>query len=307
MRRAALVLALLGLLGCHHGKAGYASFQDVPYDYPAGRLVWCPQAGLHVYVAELGPRASEKPPLVLLHPWGLSMTVWSDIAPQLARDRRVVLVDLPGHGKSDKLHTRYPMSRMATAVLEAMDAVGVDRAVIGGNSLGGATALAVAEHAPNRVAALMLLAAPGGGLLPEPARHAARTMANERWLESLSDEGWFVGVVAVERSLSPTAARIRDDLVALRRSREWSAWCRATITILRSVAEYQPALERITAPALVVHGTGDLLITEGLNSALAGRLPHGRLAVLEGCGHLMEVECPEPLMAEVVPFLAEVR
>ena len=81
MRRAGLALALLGLLGCHHGKAGYASFQDVPYDYPAGRLVWCPQAGLHVYVAELGPRASEKPPLVLLHPWGLSMTVWSDIAP----------------------------------------------------------------------------------------------------------------------------------------------------------------------------------------------------------------------------------
>lgn len=296
--------AALALVGCQHGGLRYASFQDVPYDYPAGRAVWCPQAGLHIYVAELGPRESAAPPLVLLHPWGLSMTVWSDVAPELARDRRVLLVDLPGHGKSDKLHTRYPMTRLATAVLEAMDAAGVERAVVAGNSLGGATALAVAEQAPARVAGLVLLAAPGGALLPEPARRAARGMANERWLATLSDEGWFVGVVAVERSLSPTAARIRDDLIALRRSREWSAWCRATITILRSVAEYAPRLEAISVPALVVHGTGDLLITEGLNAALATRLPHARLEVLEGCGHLPEVECPDALLSKIGPFLA---
>ena len=107
----------------------------------------------------------------------------------------------------------------------------------------------------------------------------------------------------MERSLSPLAARIRDDLIALRRTREWPAWCRATITILRAVAEYQPALEAIEAPALVVHGTGDPLITQGLNARLTQRLPHARMEVLDGCGHMPEVECPAALLDRVRPFL----
>lgn len=303
MRRAGLALLLLSA-ACAHGTPEYDSFDEVPYGLGAARRIWSPRAQLGLHIETLGPKDAAATPLVLLHPWGLNMTVWAEVAPTLAKDRRVLLVDLPGHGKSDKPNTTYPMRRLAAAVLDAMDAAGLRSAVVMGNSLGGATSIAVAELAPERVEGLVLVAAPGGDILPAPVLKAADGMANEAWLETLSDEGWFVGVVAVERSFSPAAARIRDDLIALRRSAEWPAWCRATIRILRVVARYAPDLERLRMPALVVHGTGDLLITEGLNRTLARRLPRAELEVLEGCGHLPEIECPDALLTRVLPFLA---
>lgn len=301
MRLAALGL-LAGVSACAHGGPSYARFADVPYGYGGARRVWSPRAQLGVHVEELGARPA--PALVLLHPWGLNMTVWADVAPELAERHRVLLVDLPGHGKSDKPSGPYTMRRLAAAVLDVLDASGVERAVLMGNSLGGATALAVAELAPARVSGLVLLAAPGGDILPEPVRRAARGLANPQALETLSDEGWFVGLVLAEASLSPTAARVRDDVIALRRTAEWSAWSRATIRILRAVAEYRPELERLEMPALVVAGTRDPLITSDLNARLAERLPRGQLEVLEGCGHLMEIECPAALMDRLRPFLA---
>ncbi len=303
MKRLVLLPLVLGV-ACSHGAPTYKHFSDVPYNYGQPTKVWSKAAKFSVHTEQLGPKDSPKLPIVLLHPWGLSMTVWAEVAPALAKDRRVLLVDLPGHGKSDKLHTHYPMPRLAYAVLDAMDAAGIERAIVIGNSLGGATALAVAELAPKRVEALVLIAAPGGHVLPQPILHAVRSMANDEWLATMSDEAWFVGLVLAGRSLGPTAVRVRDDLIGLRRAEEWRAWCRATIRILRSVAIYAPRLETLAMPALVVHGTGDPLIRASFNTSMAKRLPQGQLKVLQGCGHMPEIECPSALLAEIRPFLA---
>lgn len=303
MRRYALLPLLLGI-GCSHGAPVYRHFSDVPYNYGEPEKVWSKAAKFSVHIEQLGPKDSPEVPIVLLHPWGLSMTVWADVAPELAKDRRVLLVDLPGHGKSDKLHTHYPMRRLAHAVLSAMDAAGIHRAVLIGNSLGGATSIAVAELAPERVEALVLVAAPGGHVLAQPILHAVRSMANDEWLATLSDEAWFVGLVLAGRSLGPTAVRVRDDLIGLRHAEAWRAWCRATIRILRSVATYEPQLESLTMPALVVHGTGDPLIRASFNASMARRLPKGELKVLDGCGHMPEIECPDALLEVIRPFVA---
>ena len=174
MKMAAAALLLLGT-ACAHGGPSYEGFEDVPYGYGAARKVWSKRAQLSVHVEELGPK--DAPAVVLLHPWGMSMTVWADVAPKLAASYRVLLVDLPGHGKSDKLASPHPMRRLAVAVVDAVAAAGVDRAVFMGNSLGGATSLAVAELAPERVAGLVLIAAPGGAVLPEPLRRASRVLS----------------------------------------------------------------------------------------------------------------------------------
>lgn len=264
--------------------------------------MWAPRARVRVHLAELdGPAGAT--PLVLLHPWGLSMRVWSDVAPALAEDRRVLLVDLPAHGKSGKPHAAYPMARLAAAVLDAMDAAGIRRAVLAGNSLGGATALAVAERAPARVEAVIPIAAPGGDAIWTPLVRAAGLWATPEACASLTAEAWWLGFRVVERSSSPLARALRDEHVALRGAEEWPAWCRATLTVLRSVATYAPDLEQIEAPALVVGGGSDPLITPAMSQALAERLPRGRLAMLEGCGHLPQVECPAALLERVRRFL----
>ncbi len=299
MRLAVLATALLAA-ACSTTRR-YASFDDVPYDYAEETTEWAPTARLNVRVARLGDPRSDVPPVVLLHPWAFSMLIWKDVAPHLAEGRRVVLVDLPGHGKSDKVVTQYTMARLAAAVLDVTR--DLDRFFVVGNSLGGATALAIAEAAPERLRGIVLVAAPGGHLLPEPMRHAARTLADAKSIETLSDEAWLVGLVVAERSDGPLAVRLREDLTALKGAREWSAWCRSTSAILSTVAAYAPDLAGVEVPALVVHGDNDFLIGAG-SRLLADGLPNADFVEVQGCGHLLEVECPEALLAPMQRFFA---
>ena len=305
--RAAISLAIMQALttSCTTTRMGYDSYDDVPYPFEAERSIWSARAGLSIRLAVLNATATATaaPPIVLLHPWGLNMTVWNEVAPALAQDRAVLLVDLPAHGKSDKAHTAYPMKRLAAAIVDAMDAVGFDRAYVAGNSLGGSTSIEVARNAPDRVKALILVAAPGGRALPVALRRLARTVATPEALASLSDEAWWVGLNIVQRSDRPLAQRLRRDLMALREAAEFPAWCRASLTVLRSVVSYMPPLEALDVPALVVHGDGDFIVSPSLNESLARRLKGARLAVLKDCGHLPEIECPARLLAEMQSFL----
>lgn len=300
MRRIAS-LATLALAACSTTPKRYASFDDVPYAYGHESTEWAPTAKLNVHVARLGDPRAKKPPLVLLHPWGFSMLVWKDVAEDFAKERRVVLVDLPGHGKSDKVVTQYTMARLAAAVLDVTR--DLDRFYVAGNSLGGATALAMAEAAPGRLRGLVLVAAPGGQILPEPLRHAARTIATAESIETLSDEAWLVGLIVAQRSDGPLANRLIDDIAALKGAKEWPAWCRSTSRILSTVAAYAPDLSRIEVPALVVHGDNDFLIGSG-SEALAAGLPNAKLAIVQGCGHMLEVECPDALRGHMQAFFA---
>jgi pimeloyl-ACP methyl ester carboxylesterase len=180
----------------------------------------------------------------------------------------------------------------------------VERATLVGNSLGGATALAVAQHAPSRVASLALIAAPGGKAFPLPMLVLLRRVAHPAWLESLSDGAWAVGLHAASLGDSELARTLRARFVRARRAAEWSAWSRATLVILREVSTFAPELEAMTVPALVVHGEDDPLVRRPYSEALASRIPGAHLVTLEGCGHLPEVECPAALLAALRAHLA---
>lgn len=298
MRLAAI--GLVAVAACATSKT-YESFDDVPYGYERERTIWSPRAQLEIRVAELGDPNSARPPIVLLHPWGFNMLVWRDVAKQLAEDRLVLLVDLPAHGKSLKLHTYYPMRRLAVAVLDA--AKDLDEFYVAGNSLGGATALAVAIEAPERLRGMILMGAPGGAKLPMPMRRAARSLAKRAALRSLSDEAWLLGLAGTLRSDTELANRLFDDLMALRGAREWRAWCHSAILVLYTAAEYAPDLSDVHVPALVVHGEDDLLIWRPYAEALAKGLPDAALTILEDCGHMSEVDCPDLVTARIRAFI----
>ena len=102
-------------------------------------------------------------PLVMIHGFGGDKETWLLLAPLLRRSRGIVALDLPGHGRSSDLADGDPATprRHADAVLGALDALGIRRAVLVGNSLGGGVALRIAADTPDRVAALVLIASTG--------------------------------------------------------------------------------------------------------------------------------------------------
>ncbi len=302
-----LLAALLGS-GCGIGAPRLARFTDVRYPYAGEHAVSSRRARAEVWVARAGPapEAGGRTPLVLLHPWGTNMKIWRPVVPALAADRPVLLVDLPGHGKSSKTPGRYPPERLALAVLDAMRAEGFGRAIVMGNSLGGGTALQVALQEPGRVAGLVLVGAPGGAAIPEPIRRMVRSVMSPTTVRTVSDELVGFAWLLVGRTGDPVAREMFHEWVGLRGSKEWPDFARATSSSIVEVLDWRPRVERIRSPALVVQGALDIIVWPWNGEALAERLPAGRLEMIAGCGHVPELECPEALLDRVRPFLEAV-
>lgn len=301
-----LYAALIALCsaGCAASPRSLGSFAELSYDgYHGERSVRSRRARADVVMAELGPADATETPIVLLHPWGTNMLIWRSVAPALALDRRVLLVDLPGHGKSSKPPGRYPPKRLAGGVLDAMDAAGIDRAIIAGNSLGGATAIALALEAPERVRALILIGSPGGARVPDALQTLVKGAASPTHIAGISDEVLGFGWLVVARGASPLATKMLDDLYSVRDGRDWAAWSHSTSSALREVLTWSPPLARISAPALVVQGTEDIVVWPSRGADLAAGLPAGRYSPIDGCGHMPEVECPEELLLRASEFI----
>ena len=103
------------------------------------------------------------PPIVLVHGLANSVITWRKNIEPLARDFRVIALDLPGHGLSDMPMVRFGLSEGAAFLAAFLDEVDVERAHLAGNSMGGAVALELALARPERVASLTLADSAGLG------------------------------------------------------------------------------------------------------------------------------------------------
>ena len=108
-----------------------------------------------------GAREGSGETLVLLHGFGGDHTAWFSIVQRLPKEWRVLSYDLPGHGRSLNVPGAGRAGAMAKAVLADLEARGIERFRLAGHSMGGAVATMMAMRAPERIAALTLLA-PGG-------------------------------------------------------------------------------------------------------------------------------------------------
>ena len=139
-----------------------------------------------VYYLTLGKGATT---WVFIHGWACNLNFWHEQAAAFADKARLVLIDLPGHGGSDKPNTAYTMDFLARAVVAVLRDAQVDKAVLVGHSMGASVMCRVYQQAPDRVAALVsvdgLLCRPPGSpeqamqfvgmfRVPEYRTHAAR-------------------------------------------------------------------------------------------------------------------------------------
>jgi pimeloyl-ACP methyl ester carboxylesterase len=120
---------------------------------PGGRMLSLP-AG-EVQVVERGPRAGS--PIVLVHCFTCSINWWNGMIPLLARDHRVVAMDLRGHGGSEKPADGYSMPEQAALLAAALGRLGVRNATVVGHSLGGPVSIALAERSPQLVDRLVII------------------------------------------------------------------------------------------------------------------------------------------------------
>jgi pimeloyl-ACP methyl ester carboxylesterase len=258
--------------------------------------------------------AGTGPPLVLLHGAGDNALDWRWVMPTLAATHRVYAPDLPGSPDSARPAVDYSPAFFERFVAGFLDALGVERAAVVGNSLGGLVALRLALSEPARVTALVLVDSAGLGRAINPAF----TSVNVPGLGEAAMPLWRTPVGAYQRAWGRTALLFARPPGGV--PREWLAeQCRlarspgyleAHLTVLRALVDpggqrevLVDRLPGLEIPTLVVWGARDRVFPESHAREAVAQLPEGSLALIPECGHMPHVECPDRFLAALDGFL----
>jgi pimeloyl-ACP methyl ester carboxylesterase len=249
--------------------------------------------------------------LVLLHGQPGSPADWVPLAGRLPAQFHAVAADRPGYGSSRLAAGGFAAN--ARALLADLDSRGVKRAVLVGHSYGGGVALSAASLAPERVAAVVLLASVGPGCV-------------NGWDRLMAAPGAGQLCALVAWRLTPWIARARLAQIRRRRGRRirpdehvnWQVWAgtgrqyrplwRTFLTeqraLLRELGELESAIPAVQAPVLLLADPDDTQVPVGTARRLAQTLPDARLQLVQGAGHHLPRRAPDEVADAIVAFLA---
>jgi 3-oxoadipate enol-lactonase len=243
------------------------------------------------------------PVVVLLHGFPLSRVMWAGQLGALGASHRVVAPDLRGHGESPAPDATYTMEQMADDVVELLDGLAISEpVVVGGLSMGGYVALAMAIKHPDRVRALMLIDTKAAADTPEAAQKREETA------QAALRAGNSVDVVAsmIPRLFGKATLEKRPDLVAPLKADMERTSASGVAGALRGMAirpDRRDQLAEIAVPTLVIVGEEDAIAPPDEARAMAEALPNGRLEIIPDAGHLAPYENPEAVDRAILDFL----
>jgi pimeloyl-ACP methyl ester carboxylesterase len=265
---------------------------------------------VYVHRVPAGPGGAKLPVLVLLHGYMMSHWYFQALHPTLARTHRVIAIDLPGYGESDRPSPeRYGYDYLAFAhtVLEVLDRLELERVSLLGHSMGGGVALTLAARWAERVERLVLecpaiyrLELPFySGLLLKPKLGPLLFGALTR--------GEMRRQMARQHFKDPSA--ITDELIDYVWARLHRAGgCEAAWATLRTFASLSNATAepmRVRAPTLLLWGDEDRMIPLSHGKRLARSIPGAELSVVAASGHNVHLERRDQFLRQLTPFLED--
>ena len=249
-------------------------------------------AGTRLHYAFSPAAGNERPPLLLIHGAGGDHTVWGAQAAGLRGQVQLVLPDLPGHGQSGP-GDENTIPAFACVIREFAAGLGLPRPIVGGHSMGGAVALQAALDAPEAFRGVALIAS------------GARLGVAERVFESLArDPEGAVREIArtaygpqapeemIERGVETLSRASRETLEADFRA------CNAF--------DVRDRLGELRVPLRILCGGADRLTLPRFAEKLAEAVAGSKLLLVPGAGHLLMIERPDEVNAELTAFADEV-
>jgi len=275
------------------------------------------QVGQHDSAKEQATSKRGTPTFVLLHGFTFNAFTWNQLLDAFAEHGRAVAYDQIPYGLSAKPlpgtwfgENPYSKASAQEQLFAFMDALGIEQAILVGNSSGGTLALEAALADPERIQALILLA---------PWVHANRPILPD-WLVQLPQTrrltlllARFLGGDSPLLDLSyADPARIDDERRALtgihREMANWDiAWGALLNHSLADPVEISAHLTEVRQPVLIVAGDRDQVVPVADSEAAAAELPNAQFVLLPDCGHVPQEECPAPVADAVSNWLQTLR
>ncbi|MGW0710278.1 alpha/beta fold hydrolase [Streptomyces sp. NPDC002643] len=239
-------------------------------------------------------------PVLFLHGIGCNALTWEPQLRALETSRRVIAVDARGHGGSAPAGGPLTLRDYADDVLTVMSELGIERAPVVGLSMGGMVAMTMALSAPERVSGLVLA---------DTGAHANEQMA--AMMRASGAAAVEYGMRANVEQMTPmifAAAALAENRPYIKEFQEQVALTDAYSfsVALGAIAELDllDDLPRLDVPALVLVGAEDQTLPPVFSEAIASAVPGAELHVIDGAGHMANLDRPEVFTDHLVRFLS---
>jgi len=266
--------------------------QTVP-GQPVGSFITVFGAKVHYVDAGTGS------PVILLHGLADDIGVWESVMPALAAKHRVIALDQIGFGRSDKPLLDYRVATFVDFLDRFLDELKIDHASLVGNSLGGWIAADFALAHPERIDRLVLCDAAGYAALGKNMN--ARTLSALRLASR--DDIRYLGPLTFHDK------RFYEDVDLAFKQRVTAGDGYTINQVLDSMMRNEDVLDgrlgAIHKPTLIVWGRDDKLIPLSFAERFHKEIANSQLRIIDNCGHMPHVECPDEFTRIVLEFLGD--
>lgn len=246
-------------------------------------------------------------PLVMISGLGYPLWQWLKMTPYLAKHFQVILFDNRGVGQSDKPTGPYTAQMLAADTVGLLDALGIEKAVIAGHSMGGFVAQALALDFPQKVEKLILCSTNFGGPNSVPVTPEAMAVLTDITSDPLTR---FKNGLVV--STAPGWAEKNPGVID-----EWVKWRIANpvepvpyqaqmaigLALIPEAAAFEGQLSRLDVPTLILFGEHDKVVPPANASLLAGRIAKSKVVIFPDAGHFFPIEIPETAAQAIIEFI----
>jgi len=244
-------------------------------------------------------------PVLLIHGFPFTSRMWKPQLGSLAANGHLLAPDLPGFGESPAEPPPHSVEQYAEDCLSVLDALNIlEPVVVGGLSMGGYIALAIARLFPERLRGLMLLSTKAGADSAEGKANRDKSIAEvkESGPAPIADGMYPKFLAPASYTEQPAvAAELKEIMKGATREGVMAA-----LTAMRDRPDSTPLLPSIKVPTLVVHGKEDNVIPFSEAEAMAKAIPNSGLHLIDKAGHLPNMEQPAEFDRIVSEFLRKV-
>ena len=244
-------------------------------------------------------------PLVFIHAFPLSKTMWQPQVDALKDTYRVITIDLGGHGESDIVPWNDSLDDYAKDVIHLLDHLGIAQAVFVGLSMGGYTLFAIYRHYPDRVKA-MVLADTRAQADSEEGKAGRASMAQV----AFSDGAPAIADLMLPKLLSPSTIERHSQIVEQVRQMILQTSTGGIVVDLAAMAarlDSTDLLSTITCPTLIIVGENDVATPVSESQYMANRITGSILVTIPEAGHLSNFEQPAAFNEALRSFLTTHR
>jgi 2-hydroxy-6-oxonona-2,4-dienedioate hydrolase len=246
--------------------------------------------------------AGSGPTVILLHGLGGDKSNWAYTAPVLAKNYHVYVPDQIGFGESDKPLIDYRVGTLVDFLDGFCKKLGITKAIVVGNSLGGWTAAAFTLAHPEKVDRLVLVDSAGYSLAKTGVQ-AQRELLQVLNPSTVASEKALMGTILANKALATDAFAEGAFAQHMRRGDGYTI-DRFLDSLFRNEDVVDGKLGAIKAPTLVVWGREDGLIPLSAGQMLVTEIVGSQTVILDHCGHVPQIECAVPFNTALLKFLA---